>query len=283
MPNRILREEIWESDRFLSLAHPIEKLVFVRFLSLADDLGNFKASIPRIFRLTRDLGVQSEESVAKILGAMVELDLIRMYPVGLQPTHVHIPRFRQRVRYVTRRCEGSPWDDPQLIQQVTQKKSDYSQSTVSPRSDSSRPEVEVEVEVEELQKLRAEATTSKPPRVSRGTRLPSDWQPAENLKTWAEEERPDLDYELVVASFVDYWVAKPGRDGVKLDWDRTFRNWVRRERAGGVEGKNSGGAAWWTSEAGIMAKGKELGLTPRGGESWDAFRGRINAKLAEVH
>lgn len=37
--------------------------------------------------------------------------------------------------------------------------------------------------------------------------------------------------------------------------------------------------AWWTTEAETTAKGKELGLYPRGGESWDAFRGRIRAAI----
>jgi hypothetical protein len=31
----------------------------------------------------------------------------------------------------------------------------------------------------------------------------------------------------------------------------------------------------------MLAKGKELGMAPWGGESWQQFRGRIDAKLAE--
>lgn len=38
---------------------------------------------------------------------------------------------------------------------------------------------------------------------------------------------------------------------------------------------------WWSSESAMLAKGKELGLAPWGGESWQQFRGRIDAKLAE--
>lgn len=29
------------------------------------------------------------------------------------------------------------------------------------------------------------------------------------------------------AKFIDYWLAKSGRDGTKLDWDATWRNWMR--------------------------------------------------------
>jgi hypothetical protein len=28
--------------------------------------------------------------------------------------------------------------------------------------------------------------------------------------------------------FRDYWRSKPGRDGVKADWDAVWRNWLRR-------------------------------------------------------
>jgi uncharacterized protein YdaU (DUF1376 family) len=71
---------------------------------------------------------------------------------------------------------------------------------------------------------RAEAT--------RGSRLSPEWLPSELLKAWAAKERPDLDLEVIVAKFRDYWAAKPGKAGLKLDWEATFRNWVREEKAG---------------------------------------------------
>ncbi|MCA9101921.1 MAG: hypothetical protein KDA63_12250, partial [Planctomycetales bacterium] len=30
------------------------------------------------------------------------------------------------------------------------------------------------------------------------------------------------------AKFIDYWKAIPGSKGRKVDWDATFRNWIRR-------------------------------------------------------
>lgn len=67
---------------------------------------------------------------------------------------------------------------------------------------------------------------------SRGSRLPSGWKPSENLEAWASKERPDLDQRITLERFCDYWHAVPGSKGLKLDWDGTFRNWVRVERAG---------------------------------------------------
>ena len=64
--------------------------------------------------------------------------------------------------------------------------------------------------------------------VSRGSRLPVDWFPCGEAWRWAlaqcgARSSPILD------SFRDYWTAQPGQKGVKLDWDATWRNWVRRE------------------------------------------------------
>lgn len=70
------------------------------------------------------------------------------------------------------------------------------------------------------------------PQRSRGSRLPAEWVPSEILKAWAVKERPDLNLEVTEERFRDYWKAVPGSKGLKLDWDATFRNWVRIERAG---------------------------------------------------
>ncbi|SEO63851.1 hypothetical protein SAMN02800692_1540 [Luteibacter sp. UNC138MFCol5.1] len=67
----------------------------------------------------------------------------------------------------------------------------------------------------------------KPPS-KRGTRLPDDWQPSDEDVQWARAERPDVDLRAELASFRDYWRAKPGADAVKLDWSATLRNWIRR-------------------------------------------------------
>lgn len=65
---------------------------------------------------------------------------------------------------------------------------------------------------------------------ARGTRLPADWSPRKADLEWAlawYAVHPDRLVEET-QKFVDYWVGKPGRQGVKLNWDATFRNWLRR-------------------------------------------------------
>ncbi|HHQ4757408.1 hypothetical protein QLG02_18595 [Aeromonas sp. V90_14] len=33
---------------------------------------------------------------------------------------------------------------------------------------------------------------------------------------------------LEAATFADYWQALPGAKAIKLDWEKTWRNWIRR-------------------------------------------------------
>ena len=66
---------------------------------------------------------------------------------------------------------------------------------------------------------------------AKGTRLPDDWQPTPEQIAWAKAKRPDLDPALQAEMFRDYWHAKPGKDGRKVDWQGTWRNWIRNGRA----------------------------------------------------
>lgn len=64
----------------------------------------------------------------------------------------------------------------------------------------------------------------------RGSRLPSDWVPPSDVMEWARQERPDLDLATTLEEFRDYWLSVPGARGRKLDWSRTWRNWVRSSK-----------------------------------------------------
>lgn len=69
------------------------------------------------------------------------------------------------------------------------------------------------------------------PAAGRGSRLPPNWELPEQWRIWAAAERPDLDPSKTAERFRDHWLAKAGRDGCKLDWLATWRNWVRNERS----------------------------------------------------
>lgn len=63
----------------------------------------------------------------------------------------------------------------------------------------------------------------------RGTRLAVDFVPSLDSRKRILAEFPTLDLAREHERFVDYWRAQPGQRGVKVDWDATWRNWMRRE------------------------------------------------------
>jgi hypothetical protein len=40
--------------------------------------------------------------------------------------------------------------------------------------------------------------------------------------------------------FCNYWQAKSGKDATKLDWDKTFKNWVLQEKEGKAKPSSAG-------------------------------------------
>lgn len=82
------------------------------------------------------------------------------------------------------------------------------------------------------EKRREEVIDTAPsPKSPRGTALPADWTLPDDWKAWAVKERPDVDPITAADSFRDFWIAKPGKEGRKADWQATWRNWVRNQRA----------------------------------------------------
>jgi len=64
---------------------------------------------------------------------------------------------------------------------------------------------------------------------TRGSRLSTDFCLTEEWKDFCQQDRPDLNPSKVFETFKDYWVAKAGQQGIKLDWFATWRNWVRSQ------------------------------------------------------
>jgi uncharacterized protein YdaU (DUF1376 family) len=77
---------------------------------------------------------------------------------------------------------------------------------------------------------------------ARASRLPDGWKP--------QQEDIDEAKRVLGANasrefqkFRDYWKAQPGQRGVKLDWDATWRNWVRKAAENGQHGKAQRGGS----------------------------------------
>jgi uncharacterized protein YdaU (DUF1376 family) len=72
---------------------------------------------------------------------------------------------------------------------------------------------------------------------TRGTRLPIDWQPDAAAKAYALSLGVPLEVET--EKFRDYWHARAGPGGVKVDWSATWRTWCRNSLKFNGNGSNA--------------------------------------------
>ena len=110
--DRILRAELFRSDRFLSLSTDTHRLVFSALLTEADDFGNVEGGSRRLWRWMHTFSqVKAEQDAIKIMSELADNDLIRRYEWEGHE-YWHIPRFRNQRTYQKRKYPASPWCDP---------------------------------------------------------------------------------------------------------------------------------------------------------------------------
>lgn len=78
---------------------------------------------------------------------------------------------------------------------------------------------------QELGSQKDNSTAAKPGADKRGTRLKDDWQLTPELRIFASDL--GLEPNGLRDEFLDYWTSVPGSKGLKLDWNKTFKNRCR--------------------------------------------------------
>lgn len=70
-------------------------------------------------------------------------------------------------------------------------------------------------------------SSTEPPK--RAKRLADDWALPASWGRWALDEGwPEATIRLQADTFADFWRSKAGKDAAKLDWEATWRNWMRK-------------------------------------------------------
>jgi hypothetical protein len=195
MPNRILREGILTSPRIARLGWAEE--VFCRRLhSVVDDFGRYYAD-PGMLRAAcypRQLSKVSDSDIGKWLTVLVEAALVRVYPAEDGERYLEVLDFGQQVR-----AKKSKFPDPPSVCVA----------------DAQQPPADAHLDVS--------VSVSVSEGVTRATRCPPDFEPSPE-----PEAEAGIDRRTELLNFRDYWTAKPGKDGLKLDWQATWRNWCRK-------------------------------------------------------
>lgn len=193
MPDRIIRAGILTSESVSKLT-PSGEVFYRRLMSVVDDFGRYdgRAAILRAALYPLQLTRVSESDIERWILETGEASLVRRYTVEGGP-YLEIVKFGQKIR------SRSKWPDP-------------------PTSADSCQQVPTDVPVVVFDSRSR----------SRASRLPKDWTLPDNWKAWALEAKPQWDSTFVLETadrFRDYWIASP--KGSKLDWEATWRNWVR--------------------------------------------------------
>jgi hypothetical protein len=84
----------------------------------------------------------------------------------------------------------------------------------------------------------------------RGTRIPQPFVVTPSMVAWARENAPLVDGPRATLRFENYWLSKTGKDASKLDWERTWRNWMLKDQE---EAERRGGPRRTTVETGQAA------------------------------
>lgn len=211
MPNRYLREGVTTSEPMSAVSFEAETLWY-RLLVTVDDFGLFDGRPVIVRSRCMPLRDVTLSQIDAWLADLARVGLVIRYTHEDKP-YIAVPKFDQRTRAI-----ASKYPPPTVDWMPSANQCPSSVGQVTDKSQSPAHGYGNGYEVDNESGRGA----------ARGRRLPTDWQPSPELRRWSADARPDLDVALEIESFRDYWHAVPGAKGCKTDWDKTFKNWIRR-------------------------------------------------------
>lgn len=131
MPDRMVRDELLTSERYWGCS-PEARNLFISILLSADDCARYTGSNFAL-RTKCMAGSIDSERLEKLLMELIDCDLVRAYQHE-NARYLFVPRFRQRLRFTK-----SKYPDPPIeINDLSENKSDSSQTQDGRKSDSSQ-------------------------------------------------------------------------------------------------------------------------------------------------
>lgn len=98
---------------------------------------------------------------------------------------------------------------------------------------------------------------------------------ADGERAWAKMNEADREAAMAaVAAHVRYWEAC-GTERQYMPYPATWLNGRRWEDELEIPEVAAKLVAWWSTDAGIMAKGREVGCLPRPGEDMTQYKARV--------
>jgi len=105
-------------------------------------------------------------------------------------------------------------------------------------------------------------------RRTRGSRIPADFAPTVEMLDWARALVPAIPVEATTEDFCDYWASKAGQAATKVDWNRTWKRWMRKTSNEAVNNHHTNGHRMATSDRNVIeTQGLKARLARRRGEN----------------
>jgi hypothetical protein len=264
---RTIKPEFWTSEQITECS-PNARLLFIGLWTFADDNGIHPASIKRVKMEVFPSDDFGKAQVAKMVDELKAQGLLTEYEAqGLsywritgwhhqkidQPTYKHplpdgtLPANVRRSKFAE---SGSPNQDQRTFDER------------SPPEGKGRDKEQDQNQEQQQRALVVQAEKPPKPDTARGSRLPTGWELPDDWKTWAELECPVLNVPRESLKFRDYWHGKPGAAGRKVDWQATWRNWIRNTTSRGPGPSGSPPPLSKTAQAFLTLEGMKSGNKP---------------------
>ena len=202
-------------------AYPM--LVFAGLWGHCDKLGRFEWK-PRHLKL--DILPFLDFDIEKTLSLLESAGFIQRYTVGEKQFGL-IPSWEIHQRISGKEAQ----DDAKSPEPQSRSKREAPKKQSVEQEGKGREE-----EGKGMERGASDAAPSQSQPKSKGTRLAENWEPSPADRAYAVDR--GVDYSDEAENFRDYWLAKPGSGGVKLDWSRTWKRWVRTAAEGRGKGKS---------------------------------------------
>ena len=210
-----------------------DKAAFPKQKTIAEMLGLTRETVNRAIAALRRLGyVHVEHQHREDGGQRESLYWVKLDPIAQEPCDVS----------VTPPVIVSDHTPRDLVDHTARDSLDHTIRT-NHKNTSTIAEAIVERTPQSTPDPEQPKRASPPRGAARGNRIAPNWAPTAIDYAFASKE--GLNQEEInreADRFRDYWIAKSGRDAVKLDWSATWRNWIRsdhRKRNGSGAGNAS--------------------------------------------
>lgn len=211
---RSIHPGLWTDEAFMSLS-AFARLLYIGLWNEAFDDGVFEW---KPLTLKAKIFPADNVDVKALLAELVEAGCIRE-GAGVGKMHGLIRNFRVYQRPKKPNSSG-------LLQP-----SDHEYVGLVPDQSSTGTEIPPQMEdgggVEEDEGVAKPSASS-----ARGTRWQKGRKVSDEWKGWAKASFPSVEaYRLTTETrqFEDYWPTKPGKEGLRTDWEAEYHMWMRRK------------------------------------------------------